>query len=192
MSRRLRLAVAAIALCFGLWQLAAGLYIPAKAALAQFLIARVWDQRAAGAMPGKPWPWADTYPVAKLDVPRLGITRYILAGANGRTLAFGPGHHDGSALPGAQGMSLIAGHQDTHMRFLKHLRDGDVLRVTGLDGVRRDYRIADRKIVHKDRGRVALDVPGRHLTLLTCYPFDAIRPGGPMRYAILASAAAGG
>jgi hypothetical protein len=27
------------------------------------------------------------------------------------------------------------------------------------------------------------------LVLMTCYPFDAVRPGGPLRYAVTARAA---
>ena len=46
--RRLGLAAAALVLSVGLWQLAAGLYIPAKAALAHYLIGRSWAGAACG------------------------------------------------------------------------------------------------------------------------------------------------
>ena len=38
--------------------------------------------------------------MARLSVPRLGLERHVLAGAHGRSLAFGPGHLDGTPLPG--------------------------------------------------------------------------------------------
>ncbi|MFQ5658816.1 MAG: hypothetical protein ACE5GZ_00200 [Gammaproteobacteria bacterium] len=45
----------------------------------------------------KAWPWEDTRPVSRLSVPSLGISRIVLAGANGSSLAFGPGHLFNSA-----------------------------------------------------------------------------------------------
>ena len=42
-----------------------------------------------------PWRWADTSPIARLEVPRLGVRRVVLAGATGAVLAFGPGHIHG-------------------------------------------------------------------------------------------------
>jgi len=177
--RRLGLAAIVIALSVGLWQLAAGLYIPLKAVLAHYLIAAAWESGKAN-----PWPWADTHPVAKLTVPRLAISRYILAGASGRTLAFGPGHLDGTALPGAVGVSVIAGHRDTHLRFLKDLTIGDDIDVESPDGIHHRYRMIEGKVIHKDRAQVSLEADRPHLILLTCYPFDAWRTGGPLRYAV--------
>ena len=53
----------------------------------------------------------------------------VLAGASGRTLAFGPGHVDGTPLPGEHGNAVVSGHRDTHFAFLRDLRCGDVLEV---------------------------------------------------------------
>ncbi len=56
----------------GSWQLAGGLWIDAKALLAQRLISVAWERTLiAGEAGVKPWPWADTWPVARLQVPRL-------------------------------------------------------------------------------------------------------------------------
>ena len=60
-----------------------------------------------------------------------------LAGVSGRTLAFGPGHVDGTPLPGDPGNSVLSGHRDTHFAFLRELRSGDILLVsTGRDARR--------------------------------------------------------
>jgi len=183
MKRRLGLGAAALALSVGLWQLAAGLYIPAKARLAQYLIADAWAGDKSS-----PWPWADTRPVAKLSVPKLDLTRYVLSGATGRTLAFGAGHMDGTALPGEVGVSVVAGHRDTHLRFLKDLEAGDEIMVENLTGKVVRYRMTDSKVIHKDRASLSLDAESPHLILLTCYPFDDWQPGGPLRYAVTAVA----
>ena len=85
------------------------LYIHAKAMLAQALLHRAWIATQATGVPAKPWPWADTTPVARLIAPEHDVDLLVLAGATGRTLAFGPGHHDGSALPGEPGNAVVLG-----------------------------------------------------------------------------------
>ena len=183
MSRRRTLAVA-ILLAIGVWHIAAGGWIHAKAVLAQGLLATAWTRAQLGVADPHPWPWADTWPVARLQAPRLAEDLLVLAGGSGRTLAFGPGHVDGTALPGGAGMSVIAGHRDTHFRFLRDLLPGDLLQVTDRQGGVAEYVVRSRHVVHKDRARLALEQPG--LALVTCYPFDAVTTGGPLRYVVLA------
>ena len=77
----------------GLWQTGSGAWIYVKARLAQVLLQRAWAGTLAVQYQYdvKPWPWADTWPVARLVVPSLGIDQIVIEGAHGRTLAFGPG-----------------------------------------------------------------------------------------------------
>jgi sortase A len=112
-----------------LWQLAAGAWIPAKAWLAQQLIERAWAEAMASGKPAPPWPWADTTPVARLVVPSLGVDEIVLEHATGRSLAFGPGHLDGSAMPGDAGLAIVSGHRDTSFRFLADLKIGADVRL---------------------------------------------------------------
>ena len=188
-SRRLAAGFALALAAIGLWQLGSGAWLQGKAWLAQLLIARAWAEAGdAGAAP-PPWPWADTRPVARLLVPELGIDQIVLAGASGRTLAFGPGHLDGTALPGAPGLSVVSGHRDTHFRFLADLRPGARIEVERADGARQSYRVTATQIVHADRARIVPAAAGTpRLLLSTCYPFDAILPGGPLRFVVLAEA----
>ena len=151
-----------------------------KAELAQVLIARAWAQ----AGPAKPWPWADTWPVARLEVPSLAVDLYVLAGQRGNALAFGPGHMHNSAAPGAAGISVIAGHRDTHFAFLRDLEPGQGLWVTDKAGQRTHYRVSAARVADIRDG--PLRAGGEGLVLVTCYPFDAIRPGGPLRYVVIA------
>jgi sortase A len=178
------LLVAAGAICF-----ASGLYIHVKAGLAQVLLHAAWARTQDSGSPAKPWPWADTHPVARLIAPAQDADLLVLSGASGRTLAFGPGHLSGSAIPGDPGNSVITAHRDTHFRFLQRLTPGDTLVVEGRNGARRHFQVR-RTYVADYR---ALDIPRDTLqptlTLVTCFPFDAINPGGPLRYIVVAEAA---
>src|SRR5919204_4171778 len=83
-----------------------GAYLYAKAALGQWLLHRAWAQTLATGDPVKPWPWADTHPVARLTAPAVDADVLVLAGASGGTLAWGPRHLDDSAPPGAPGNTV--------------------------------------------------------------------------------------
>jgi len=161
-------------------------WIEAKAWLAQSLIDRAWSQSLAEDRPIRPWSWADTWPVARLTVPRLGLERMVLAGVSGRTLAFGPGWAEGTAEPGEGGRTLLAGHRDTHFRFLADLVDGDwVLLQTAQGGTRR-YRVVEQAVVEADQGGLLQPGDEDELLLVTCYPFDSPIPGGSQRYLVRA------
>jgi sortase A len=165
-------------LCAALSLLLGGTWILAKAELAQVLIAHAW--RAEGAV--KPWPWADTWPVLRLQVPRLGVDLYVLEGGQGHALAFGPGRigQPDTAAPAV----LIAGHRDTHFRFLQSLRAGDLLRLQAKEGGWQRWRIASVAVV--DSRQTALHPAAGGLLLVTCYPFDALLAGGALRYVVTA------
>ena len=175
--------VGALALGAGLGAHAA--WIPAKAALAQALLARAWARSAHGLQVRKPWPWADVAPVARLSVPRLREDFIVLNDDSGQALAFGPGWSPASALPGTPGLVVISAHRDTQFRFLRRLRPGDRIRLDGPRGAA-DYRVEATGVVDSRHG--GPPAPGRFdgLWLVTCYPFDALVPGGPLRYVVQA------
>ena len=91
MRARARLALGIILLAAGLWQVGGGLWIFTKAVVAQELLELAWDRARKGESRPRPWPWADIWPAARLEAPRLGISRIVLEGASGSALAFGPG-----------------------------------------------------------------------------------------------------
>ena len=78
MRGRPALALAACVAAIGLWQIGAGLYIPAKALVAQVMLNDAWRRTIGGVTRAKPWPWADTWPVARLRVPKHGIDQIVL------------------------------------------------------------------------------------------------------------------
>ena len=179
--------LAALIAIAGLSQLALGLWIPAKAALAQALLQRAWTQTVASGAEARPWPWADTWPVAKLSFH--GRDFIVLAAAGGEALAFGPSHVAGTARPGAAGISVLSGHRDTHFRDLRTLAVGDLVTVTRPDGAIRHYRVMDTAVLDRPELALPRDPGGDHLLLVTCWPFDAALPGGPERYLVWAAAA---
>ena len=178
--------IVACLLCFGFWQLGQGAYIPAKAWLAQELMQRAWNRTGSGEVRPTPWPWADTWPVARLTARSGEIDLIVLAGGSGRTLAFGPGHLSASALPGTPGNAVIAGHRDTHFRFLEDLKPGELLNVESSDRRRHVYKVVNIEIVDSRKGSLLLDTEAAFLSLVTCYPFDARAAGGPLRYVVTA------
>ena len=173
-----------VVLSFGLF--VKSTWILAKAELAQLLLAQAWHQRLSGDPAPKPWPWADTWPVAKLSVPRLGESHIVLAGASGRNMAFGPTHMDGTAAPGTRSNSVVSGHRDTHFAFLEHLEPGDEVVLSTPDALDRLYRVETIDVVDEWDRWVLEPTEETTLTLVTCYPFDAVVPGGPGRYVVRA------
>jgi sortase A len=174
-------------LAIALWQIGEAAWIPAKAWLAQILIADAWQTAMAENRRVPPWPWADTVPVARLQAPALAVDQIVLAHATGRTLAFGPGHLDGSAMPGDPGLSIISGHRDTSFAFLAELTAGTRIRLQKSNGIWLTFRVTAASIIDQRQDslpRVTTGAP--QLALVTCYPFEAVIPGGPLRYVVYA------
>lgn len=171
---------------FGGWQLGQGLYIKAKAEVAQVLLDRAWEKTLADGKPHKAWPWADTWPVARIEIPSQDESQIVLSGTSGEALAFGPGHLLGSPAPGKPGTSVIAGHRDTHFSFLRDLKNDDTVIVTTSDGKPHRFTVRATRVV--DYANSHIDPrAGFGLALVTCFPFDA-RERGPLRYVVMADA----
>jgi sortase A len=163
-----------------------GAYIHAKAWLAQVLLERAFAQSIATGQPIKPWSWADTWPVARIEVKRIGAHAIVLAGSSGQALAFGPGHVEQTADAGERGVAVYSAHRDTHFRFLKNVSIGDEIDVTRSDGKRFRYRADHSAVVRFDASGIDLATKGYELVLSTCWPFDALTPG-PERYLLHAT-----
>lgn len=185
-------ALCAALLACGALSLASGLWIPAKALLAQVLLHHAWqqsltpDSRTEDESPAvRPWPWADTWPVGRLQMDRLGIDEIVLEGGSGEVLAFGPGHETSSGRPGGLGHVVLYGHRDTSFAFLEELRRDDILVLDGLEG-RVRYRVVGAEVVDASRLFLQKKADG-FLSLITCYPFVQRVPGSTLRYLVTAS-----
>jgi len=178
-----------------------GFYIKAKAQYAQYLIANSWNHYMKTGERQKPWPWADTYPVAKLEMYQKA--QYVLAGASGRNLAFGPSHMLQTAALGSAGNAAIAGHRDTHFDVLKQATIGDLIYLTTrqltkkakdsenidqqIKYLKRAYRVKSIEIVDQHNLDILDSNDGTaNITLITCYPFGSIAPNPTLRYVVKA------
>lgn len=169
----------------GLMLLSQGLWIHAKAILAQVLLDRAFTLSVETGQPVKPWSWADTWPVARIEFPRIGETSIALHGTSGQALAFGPGHVDRSAEAGEDGTAVYAAHRDTHFAFLKNVQIGDTVQITRDDGKAFSYQVTETSIVRWDQSGIDTNAGGKNLVLATCWPFNATT-SGPMRYLVKA------
>ncbi|MDT8283422.1 MAG: class GN sortase [Gammaproteobacteria bacterium] len=174
-----------------LWQLATAGWIQGKAIIAQQLLDHSWNQmRIDPALQdkpwlNKPWPWADTWPVAKLLVPQYDIEQIVLAGDSGSSLAFGPGYSFAGAEPNTTGTAMISAHRDTHFRFLKKIKPGDTI-ILQTTKKTIHYKVDSLNIVDSKTYRLQSVSDRQTLVLVTCFPFEAITPGGSLRYLVFA------
>ncbi|MGK0442501.1 MAG: sortase A [Pseudohongiellaceae bacterium] len=157
-------------------------WIQAKAKFAQYLIADAWHKTLETGDKIKPWAWADTWPVARLQSAVNNIDLYVLEGAKGNSLAFGPGYMQGSADLNSHGTAVIAGHKDTHFKFMSKMQLNDELQLTDFSGVTQRYQVHDLHVVDSRVEHINLEGDKQTLLLVTCYPFDTAEVGGPLRY----------
>ena len=187
--RRKQAAIALVALSFvaiAAWQFANAAWIQARALVAQQLIAIAWQKASTGEVARRPWPWADLRPVARIAIRARHVESYVLDTTSPRALAYGPGLLAGTPLPAAGGNTVIVAHRDTHFAFLREVEIDDVIDVESNRGNWTRYRVSETTIIDQHDLRVVEDVGTARLTLITCFPFDAVLPGTPLRYVVVA------
>lgn len=182
--------LAALILIGGVCLTGRAAYLHAKASLAGVLIRRAWEQSVQSGRPHAPWAWADTHPIARLRIPRLGYDEIVLEGATGRTLAFGPARMIDGAGVGEPGNLLLAGHRTSWFRSLEGIAKGDKIEIEWFDthrGLhRRTYAVNVVRVVEPQDTTLLAPTPGDALTLITCYPFGH-SPRSPQRFVVRAS-----
>ncbi|WP_374702374.1 class GN sortase [Shewanella sp. GutDb-MelDb] len=202
--RRLHIGFTCLLFILGLTFVSQGAYMQAKAYFAQFLIQQAWQKTLDDQQQHKPWSWADTYPVAKLEFiasnsevtatpiqrENASVTKnrslYVLSGASGRNLAFGPAQVLSSAKINSRGNTVIAGHRDTHFSLLSGTQIGQLITLQNAEGIEVLYQVMQTQVVHESDVSVMDNVGETKLTLVTCYPFDSAVAGGPLRYVVTA------
>jgi len=182
----MRRGIALLLALAGLVLFGQGGYIHAKALLAQVLLERAFTETIATGRATKPWSWADTWPVARIEVKRIHASTIVLAGSSGQALAFGPGHVENTPDAGERGVTVYSAHRDTHFRFLQDIVIGDEIDVTRSDGKTFRYRADSTSVVRFDASGIDALGDGHELVLSTCWPFEALTPG-PNRYLLHAT-----
>jgi sortase A len=122
--------------------------------------------------------------LGRLRVPQAGIDVVVAEGTDRRTLSLGPGHLEGSALPGEPDNCIIAGHRDGPFGRLHSISEGDLVEIADAGGLSR-YRVTMTEVVdrHDTAPLASADAP--LLTLVTCYPFNHVGPA-PRRFVVRA------
>src|SRR5262245_26252901 len=76
-------------------------------------------------------------PVARLEIPRIGVNEIVVAGVGVDDLKKGPGHYPQTPLPGEPGNAAIAGHRTTYgapFLDIDNLQPGDQIMATTYAG----------------------------------------------------------
>lgn len=175
--RALPLVMIAALLVGGAAITAKALYIPVKAEVAQVLLARAFDQSIEQGTPVKPWSWADTAPVSRVRVDRLGVSEIVLSGGSGEAMAFGPTEVLDDR---ARGVTILAAHRDTHFEFVRDLKTGDTISLDRIDGTSVTYRVRGFETVRFDEFTYPAHGGSGLLALTTCWPFGS-QVSGPLR-----------
>jgi len=110
--------------------------------------------------------------IAKLEIPAIGVSEYVVEGTDTESLRKGPGHYPETPLPGGRGTSAIAGHRTTYgapFRDLDDLRRGDRI-VVDMPDSRYVYTVETTKVVDDSDLSVLDRVGYRRLVLTACHP----------------------
>lgn len=170
-------------------------YLHAKAELAGILIRRAWEQSVQTGHLHVPWSWADTHPIARLRIPRLGYDEIVLEGATPRTLAFGPARLLSGADVGQKGNLVVAGHRTSWFRPLEKIRQGDQIEIEWMNAhhngtEKRTYAVDLIRITEPQDVSLLAPTADDALTLITCYPFGP-GPTSPQRFIVRATPSGG-
>ena len=122
--------------------------------------------------------------LGRLEIPRLGISAMVAEGTDTRLLKRAVGHITTTALPGRPGNVGLAGHRDTFLRGLGDARENDVVRFVTLRGTY-IYKVEWAAVVEPGRVDVLDSTAAPTMTLVTCYPFQAVGPA-PERFVVRA------
>jgi sortase A len=126
-------------------------------------------------------------PIAWLLIPSARIDAIVFAGSTRDILEKGPGHVQGTELPGEHsGLNncVITAHRDSHFRNLGLVRKGERIELTTPKGLE-SYKVVSREVVDADAIRVLAPSATPRLTLITCYPFSFIGHA-PKRLVVIA------
>ena len=182
-------ACAVLILIAGICLSSRALYLHAKADLAGILIRRAWKQSIESGQPHAPWPWADTHPIARLQIPRLGYDEIVLEGASPRNLAFGPARLFSGVQLGESGNLVLAGHRTSWFKSLEGIAQDESIQLEWFDSHRqlhqRTYRVSKLQVVEPQDVTLLAPTSQDALTLITCYPFGR-SPRSPQRFIVRA------
>ncbi len=163
-----------------------GVWIFAKAKLAQILLNNAWERTLDGERHARPWRWSTVWPLASIAFPRHAQRLIVLAGGKGGA-ALGPEHIDGTAMPGEIGNSVISTQRDLRFTVLSDVDIGDEVVIETREGETVRYRVRSIRTVNQRDTSILRPSTDRRLTLVASYPPPSASGSG-LRYAVVATA----
>jgi sortase A len=110
--------------------------------------------------------------VARIRIPRLGLTEIVVNGTDHDSLKRGPGRYLGSAMPGEGELVYVAGHRTTYgapFSRIDKLRKGDRV-LLQLPYATFEYAITGHRIVAASQTSVLESKGYEQLALQACHP----------------------
>ena len=161
--------------------------IELKARVAQVLLQYAWHKTIKTGEDQRPWKSFDGIPILRLMIPNYEVDQIVLKGTSGQSLAFGPAFHEESLLPGNGGTTVLSSHRDSHGIYIKKLQIGDIIKLQDRYKQWYMYEVDDFNIINVNTDSILTLNTEDNLLIITCYPFDAINSGTPLRYVVSAS-----
>jgi sortase A len=161
--------------------------IEIKARLAQVLLQHAWHKTIKTGEDQRPWKSFDGVPILRLTIPSHEVDQIVLAGTSGQALAFGPAFHKESVLPGEGGTTVLSSHRDSHGVYIRQLQKGDAIRLQDRSRKWHSYTVEDFATLNVKTDTISAADAGETLLIVTCYPFNALASGTPLRYVVSAS-----
>ena len=186
MKRSLTLVLASLLLFGGVYFCFQFFKIELKARVAQTLLQYAWHKTIKTGESQRPWKSFDGKPLLRLIIPRHKVDQIVLAGTSGQVLAFGPGFHEESKLPGDGGTIVLSSHRDSHGVYIKQLKKGDIIKLQDRLQKWYSYTIEDFEILNVKTDTISTTDARELLLIITCYPFNSITSETPLRYVVSA------
>jgi sortase A len=127
------------------------------------------------------WSVNSELPIAVLRVPSIDLEVPVFGDTRDQSLRRGVGWIEGTANPGGDGATGIAGHRDMFFRRLKNISHGDVMVLQTREGME-TFRVNSMEVVIPG-DTSALRRAARSLVLVTCYPFYYVG-NAPRRFVV--------
>lgn len=118
-------------------------------------------------------------PLGVLSIASIGLAVALLEGTDEITLNRGVGRVAGTRI---ETNLAISGHRDGFFRGLRHIAQGDRIRLETPGGAY-EYEVRTFAVVSPEDVRVLDPTPEPTLTLVTCFPFFALGPA-PKRFIV--------
>ena len=123
-------------------------------------------------IPGDSYADEPVTEIGTMEIPKIGLAHRIFQGVTLNNIDNGPSHWPGTAVPGARGNTVFAGHRVTHSHpFLRidELEPGDEVIFT-VSNLRSVYRVTGSMVVEPAAVWIADQTQEPTGTLYACHP----------------------